>query len=38
LRETLVCVFVTAYLVALGSNCNCGFLISLGDCRHLDDW
>ena len=30
-------------LVALGDYCDCGFLITLGDCRHLDgcgfvDW
>jgi hypothetical protein len=24
--------------VALGDCCNCGFLITLGDCRHLDGW
>jgi hypothetical protein len=24
--------------VALGGDCNCWFLITLGDCRHLDGW
>ena len=24
--------------MALGSDCNCGILITLDDCRHLDDW
>ena len=23
-------------LVALGNRCDCGFLVTLGDCRHLD--
>jgi hypothetical protein len=25
-------------LVALGCDCNCGILVTLGDCRHLDGW
>jgi hypothetical protein len=29
---------VIAYLVALSNSCDCGFLITLGDCRHLDGW
>jgi hypothetical protein len=33
-----VCAFVIAYLVALGGDCDCGFLITLGDCHHLDGW
>ena len=38
LGETLVCAFEIAKLVALGGDCDCGFLITLGDCRHLDGW
>jgi hypothetical protein len=38
LGETLVCAFEVAYLVALGGDCDCGFLITLGDCHHLDGW
>jgi hypothetical protein len=30
-----ICDFI---LVALGDCCDCGFLITLGDCRHLDGW
>jgi hypothetical protein len=29
---------VIAYLVALGNSCDCEFLITLGDYRHLDNW
>jgi hypothetical protein len=36
--ETLVFSFEITYLVALGANCDCGFLIALGDCRHLNNW
>ena len=38
LGETLVCAFEITKLVALGGDCDCGFLITLGDCRHLDGW
>ena len=38
LGKTLVCAFEIAKLVALGGDCDCGFLITLGDCRHLDGW
>ena len=38
LGETLVCAFEVAYLVALDGDCDCGFLNTLGDCRHLDGW
>jgi hypothetical protein len=31
-----VCAFEVAYLVALGGDCDCGFLITLGDCHYLD--
>jgi hypothetical protein len=30
--------FGVAYLVALGGDCDCEFLTTLGDCRHLDTW
>jgi hypothetical protein len=33
-----VCAFMIAYLVALGDDCNSGFLVTFGDCRHLDGW
>jgi hypothetical protein len=36
LGKTLVCAFEITYLVALGDSCDCGFLITLGDCRHQD--
>ena len=36
LGETLVCAFEIAKLVALDGDCDCGFLITLGDCRHLE--
>ena len=38
LGETLVCAFEITKLVALGGDCHCEFLITLGDCRHLDGW
>jgi hypothetical protein len=31
-----VCAFEIAYLVALGGDCDCRFLITLGDYRYLD--
>ena len=33
-----LCVHLRSHLVALGGDCHCGFLITLGDCRHLDGW